>query len=469
MNKRLKLTIGLSLFLLLTGGCATQETPIPITLGSATPTATFTVTPSTTPTPLPSTTPTLTSTPLPPTATVAPITSQNDRVFQSSQGDTLPATPAPAPHAGGLSIPCAVRVDDLNLREGPGPNFSPITHLVSGTTVSALKCSPGADWLLVESSQQQIGWASAALLDCQGDLTSLPLAEGLTGLGPPAPSKPSPTPRPAAPLATPSPEPPAPLPTLTTDAWRAEYFDNPSLLGEPVLVRQDPTLDFNWYLDSPAPGIPADNFSVRWSRLVTFGEDGDYQFFASVDDGVRLYVDGIQVIGDWVDNGKADYFGYFTGLKAGTHTIVVEYFESGGFASIKVWSQKASLLEDRWRAEYFSNPDWRDPATLVREEAEIDFDWGRDAPVSGLPEDDFSVRWKRRTFLEAGNYRFYAEIADRDRVKIYLDDFLLADDNEDNGIVEGYFGQVGAGFHTLTVEYRDEGGEAEIKFWWQRE
>lgn len=472
MNKRLKLSLGVSLFLLIVAGCATPETPVPITLGSATPTATSTPTPTVTFTPLPSATATVTPPPTqPPTSpTATPLTQQNDRVPQSSQGDTLPTRAATVAHSAGLSLPCAVRVEGLNLREGPSVNFSAITTLTAGATVSALKCSPAGDWLLVESGGQQIGWANAALLDCQGDPAILPIAAGLTASGPPAPTKETAAAPTFASVPTETPAPTvSPLPTLTTAAWRGEYFDNPSLQGEPVLVREDANLEFNWFLDSPAPGIPADNFSVRWSRLVEFGEDGDYQFFASVDDGVRLYVDGIQVIGDWVDNGKADYFGTFTGLKAGAHTVVVEYFESGGYASIKVWSQKASLLENRWRAEYFNNRDWNDPAILVREESDIKHDWGRDAPASGLPEDDFSVRWQRRIFFDPGDYRFYADIADRDRVKIYLDDFLLADDDEDNGIVEGFFGEVGAGFHTVTVEYRDEGGEAEIDFWWQRQ
>jgi hypothetical protein len=31
-----------------------------------------------------------------------------------------------------------------------------------------------------------------------------------------------------------------------TATWHGEYFDNPSLSGTPVLVREDPTVDFDW-------------------------------------------------------------------------------------------------------------------------------------------------------------------------------------------------------------------------------
>ncbi len=44
-----------------------------------------------------------------------------------------------------------------------------------------------------------------------------------------------------------------PQPNITE--WRGEYFNNRDLLGAPVLVRNDPSLDFNWGLGSPAPGV----------------------------------------------------------------------------------------------------------------------------------------------------------------------------------------------------------------------
>jgi len=66
--------------------------------------------------------------------------------------------------------------------------------------------------------------------------------------------------------------------------WKGEYFNNPSLQGAPVLVRNDPNVDFNWGTGSPGPGVPADNFSVRWTRTLYF-QGGTYHIYAHVDDG----------------------------------------------------------------------------------------------------------------------------------------------------------------------------------------
>ena len=55
-------------------------------------------------------------------------------------------------------------------------------------------------------------------------------------------------------------------------------------LGQPALIRNDAAIDFNWGLGSPAPGLPADNFSARWQRRQDF-DTATYRFYLRVDDG----------------------------------------------------------------------------------------------------------------------------------------------------------------------------------------
>ncbi len=292
---------------------------------------------------------------------------------------------------------------------------------------------------------------------------------------------PSPSPTPTAtpaptrlptltPTVTPIPLPTAtPTPALSLDYWRGEYYANPSLAGTPTLVRQDPDLDFNWILDSPAPDIPSDNFTVRWSRQFNFIEAGDYRFFADADDGVKVYVDGWLVIDEWNTERPEVHSGVFADIKPGLHTVTVEYFESGGYARIKVWAEKTTVVEDNWIGEYYSNPDLRDPAFLVRQDSAIDFDWGQGSPAARLEGNHFSVRWRRTLYFLSGDYRFLAEIADNDAAKIYLDGWLVAEgQKEDGGTVDGVFQRLGAGLHTLTVEYQEFTGRARIKFSWEK-
>src|SRR5690348_9749794 len=80
---------------------------------------------------------------------------------------------------------------------------------------------------------------------------------------------------------------------------KAEYFSNQELRGTPAMVRVDPHVHFDWGEGSFAAGQPVDHFAVRWTGYFIPKQGGDYQFFTSADDGVRLYIDDKLAIDDW--------------------------------------------------------------------------------------------------------------------------------------------------------------------------
>ena len=117
--------------------------------------------------------------------------------------------------------------------------------------------------------------------------------------------------------------------------WKGEYWNNTMLSGTPVLVRNDPKIDFNWGPNAPAVGLPADNFSVRWTRELTLTA-GVYRFLAVADDGIRISVNGTLILDEWrISAGDVTYQREVQ-LSAGTYTVVVEYFELEGNALVKV-------------------------------------------------------------------------------------------------------------------------------------
>jgi hypothetical protein len=81
--------------------------------------------------------------------------------------------------------------------------------------------------------------------------------------------------------------------------WKGEYYNNMTLSGAPVLVRDDPSINFDWGGGSPAWNVvAADQFSVRWTRSVSL-ESGRYRFTTITDDGVRLWVNGQLLVDQW--------------------------------------------------------------------------------------------------------------------------------------------------------------------------
>ncbi len=115
---------------------------------------------------------------------------------------------------------------------------------------------------------------------------------------------------------------------------KGEYFGNQELQGTPALVRTDKHVHFDWGEGSFAPNQPVDHFSARWTGYFVPKDSGDYRFFTSADDGVRLYIGDDTAIDDWQPHSQTvDSYG--THLEAGhAYKIRLEYFEDVGSAIV---------------------------------------------------------------------------------------------------------------------------------------
>jgi hypothetical protein len=121
---------------------------------------------------------------------------------------------------------------------------------------------------------------------------------------------------------------------VTFSHWRGEYYNNMTLSGDPVLVRDDTSIDFNWGSGTPGSGLPSDGFSVRWTRTVDFGSGGFYRFTATSDDGARLWINGHLLVDKWFDRAFTAYSGDI--YVSGEVPIKLEYYENGGLAAVRL-------------------------------------------------------------------------------------------------------------------------------------
>jgi hypothetical protein len=121
------------------------------------------------------------------------------------------------------------------------------------------------------------------------------------------------------------------------------YFNDPAngtRFTTLVLTRVDPTVNFNWAAGAPGGGVTANNFSVRWTGSVQAPVSGAYRFSTVSDDGIRLWVNGQQVINNWTDHGATTNTSAAITLTAGVrYTITLEYYERAGDATARLqWS-----------------------------------------------------------------------------------------------------------------------------------
>ncbi|HEX6386084.1 MAG TPA: PA14 domain-containing protein [Anaerolineae bacterium] len=344
-----------------------------------------------------------------------------------------------------------------------GPNAVPVPATSPGETadVSVYLIAPGSPgrytgyWRLRTATGTELG---------QRIFVRIVVPAPTPTPAPPTPTPIPPTPTPIPPTPTPTPIPPTSTPTPVIFNWRGEYFSNVALAGMPALVRDDTAIDFDWGMGAPAAGLPADNFSARWTRSLYF-ESGTYRFYVHSDDGVRLWIDSTLAIDRWHSAAGETYVAEVA-LSTGNHTIRVEYFEALGTAQIQVWWQRADYYPE-WRGEYWSNRSLSGPSTLVRNDAAINFDWGTGTPATTLPADNFSVRWTRTLSLAEGNYRFYAVMDDG--LRLIIDGTLIINEWRDGSQREvSKDVWLATGSHDLRVEYYESTGDALVRVSWQR-
>ncbi len=258
---------------------------------------------------------------------------------------------------------------------------------------------------------------------------------------------------------------PTPPPSRHTAAfWDASYWNNIALSGNPVVQTDDTHLDWDWGTGSPHANVNADRFSARWTRYIDV-KAGAYRFTATSDDGIRVYVDSRLVIDQWNDHAAQTFTGDVD-LAAGHHLVEVEYYENLGYAVARVSWKPVPVLLDGWQGEYFDNRRLRGSPVLVRDDANIDFNWDYGSPASSIPSDGFSVCWTRAVNFEPGSYRFTATTDDG--VRLWVNDHLLIDNWRDQPFRSRSGEIYVAGDVSLKMEYYENGGVAAARLTWAR-
>lgn len=133
---------------------------------------------------------------------------------------------------------------------------------------------------------------------------------------------------------------------LSGDGLSATYWNNASSTYTSALnfsgssvTRVDPQVNFNWGTGSPAAGLGANTFSVRWTGQVEVPVSGTYRFYTRTDDGARLWVNGQLLVDAWQVQKATEFSGLIT-LQAGQrYDIQMDYYDNTGNAVAQLlWS-----------------------------------------------------------------------------------------------------------------------------------
>jgi hypothetical protein len=114
----------------------------------------------------------------------------------------------------------------------------------------------------------------------------------------------------------------------TPGALSGDYFTNQSL-GPFFASRDDGPISFNWTGTGPGTsffGVSGSfpyttYYSVRWTGSLVPPATGSYTFYTLSDDGVRLWVNGTQLVNNWTSHSATENSGT-TSLTAGQRVFV---------------------------------------------------------------------------------------------------------------------------------------------------
>jgi glucose/arabinose dehydrogenase len=121
-----------------------------------------------------------------------------------------------------------------------------------------------------------------------------------------------------------------------------EYFATPTLTGSSI-TRVDPTVDFVWGAATPAPGIPADHFSVRWTGQLMPEFSETYRFYTVSNDGVRLWINGTRIVNNWTNHGTTENSGTIALAAGQRYDVRMEFYEDTGNATARLlWSSPSA-------------------------------------------------------------------------------------------------------------------------------
>ncbi|MFJ7990375.1 PA14 domain-containing protein [Streptomyces sp. NPDC096351] len=123
--------------------------------------------------------------------------------------------------------------------------------------------------------------------------------------------------------------------TCASGVWKAEYFANTTLTGTPKATVCDTSVAENYGLGDPAGvTLPTDNFGVRWSTTRNFGSGGPFDLNLAVQDGARVYLDGVRKIDLWRNVTSTQKKTLRLTIPRGSHTLRVDFAAFTGTANV---------------------------------------------------------------------------------------------------------------------------------------
>ena len=119
--------------------------------------------------------------------------------------------------------------------------------------------------------------------------------------------------------------------------FKAEYFDNRELKGDPVFTTTENKLDLFWQEGQVVAGsLRANNFSARYTTNFKAVRDGEVTFEIEGDDGYKFILNDTEKVNVWTRNRWGPRTYRLQTKKDSVYKLVIEYWQGEGKANIRL-------------------------------------------------------------------------------------------------------------------------------------
>jgi PA14 domain len=153
-------------------------------------------------------------------------------------------------------------------------------------------------------------------------------------------------------------QPPAQLLPGNGNGLQGQYFNGTSLnLDNLALTRNDSNLNFNWQGGQVDALVQSDNFSAEWTGQVLAPETGRFTFTTNSDDGIRVWVDGQNLIDAWNDHAPQLNSGSIDLTAGQKYDIKVDYYQRSGGSIAQLYWAAPDIMRQIVPQAYLYTPD----------------------------------------------------------------------------------------------------------------
>jgi hypothetical protein len=117
--------------------------------------------------------------------------------------------------------------------------------------------------------------------------------------------------------------------------------------GPLLRTRIDREIDFDWGLEAPEPGLPRDNFSIRWTGTLHLPETGRYELTLIANAGAKVYLGDKLVLDGSEISRKPKGFTIPADFNGALTPVRIDYWDTSGLAKIRLlWKTPGSPKEE---------------------------------------------------------------------------------------------------------------------------